>query len=514
MCKRSAVALNWSEEAVSEVRKAPDFVQPLIRAKAEKYASEKKITTITTELLAELRGGFNVVHNKSHLSKHEGIERFHANTGDLPIYSGFNSKPSVHAGASGKSLNEKDAASVSEKLFDNLLPVEKAVAYIHIPFCIKNCDFCAFYRNRTDADRMDEYADALVKEIKITGKKLFSSGFLLNAVYIGGGTPTDLSELSLGKLLDAVRQWYPMANDCEITLEGRLFGFSDRKIDVCLEKGVNRFSFGVQSFDTRLRQSVGRILSRDKILDRLSFITSLNQAAVAVDLIYGLPGQSLEGWKRELETLTEETSVDGCSIYQLNLFPGTPITEKIREGRLPPPADFKQQADFFRFSNAFFRNRFAVRASLRHWKISSRERSLYNIYSKYGYTCIPSGCGAGGNIGNYRLMQGMSLDSYYRQVEQVSKPVGMIAEKDTDDSQFGRITGLIEEFSGFNLSDLPCPESGEKSAFYNPLFSQWEKAGMIVSEKQGNIRLTEAGEFWNVNIVQNIIDYYKWKRNR
>ena len=512
MNKKSTAALSWSEEAVFEVGKAPDFVQPMIRAKAEKFAVEKNISTITPELLRELRGGYNVVDTENNQLLTAGIEKFYAKTGDYPIYSGFNCKPSVHAGSSGRSLDDEEAALVSETLFKNVSSGEKAVAYIHIPFCLKNCDFCAFYKNRTDPDKMNIYADALVSEIEITGRKIIDSGILLNAVYIGGGTPTDLSDKSLEKILGAVRKWYPLSNDCEITVEGRLYGFSDKKIDACLENGVNRFSFGVQSFNTELRRSVGRILSREKILERLSYITSLNQASTAIDLIYGLPGQSLEDWEKELETVIDETSLDGCSIYQLNLFPGTPLTEKIKDGRLPPPADFRLQADLFSFSNTYFKNKFAVRASLRHWKFSTRERSIYNIYSKYGYTCIPAGCGAGGNIGSYRLMQGLSLDDYYKQIIQGIKPVGFMAEKDPDQNLFGWITGLIEEYSGFSFSNLQNNNDMNPAEIFKPLFNQWLQAGMIRSDMHGNIMLTEAGEFWNVNIVQNIIDFYKWKR--
>ncbi len=504
--------LIWSEEAVLEVKKAPGFVQPLIRTKAEKYAAEKGITTITSELLSELRSSYNVVGNKTAAAGNEGIEQFYADVGDSSLYTGFKGKPNIHPGSSGRLLDGNEAYAVSGTLLNNIAADEKAVAYIHIPFCMKNCDFCAFYRNRTDCKDMDIYISALVKEIEITGRKLIESKVLLNAVYIGGGTPTDLSAGSLDKLLSAVNKWYPLSNDCEITVEGRLYGFRDNKIDICLKNGVSRFSFGVQSFNTVLRRSVGRIQSKDDLLDRLSYITSLNQASVAVDLIYGLPGQSLEEWQTELTTLTNETDVDGCSIYQLNLFPGTPITEKIEDSRLPSPADFREQADLFLFSNKYLKNIPAARASIRHWKLSSRERSLYNIYSKYGYTCIPAGCGAGGNVGRYSVMQGMDLESYYTLIEKGEKPFGYISEKDADYRLFGNITGSFEEYLGINMRKLGEIYGVRVLDIFEPLFHQWETAGMIVRDNFENVSLTGAGEFWNVNIVQNIIDYYKWKR--
>ena len=84
-------------------------------------------------------------------------------------------------------------------------------------------------------------------------------------------------------------------------------------------------------------------------------------------------------------------------------------------------------------------------------------------------------------------------------------------KKDPDYRLFGAITGAIEEFLGFNINTLSKKYQKSLLDLFEPLFEQWENAGMISSEKCGNIKLTEAGEFWNVNIVQNIIDYYKWK---
>ena len=200
MNKKSTAALSWSEEAVFEVGKAPDFVQSMIRAKAEKFAVEKNISTITPELLRELRGGYNVVDTENNRPLTAGIEKFYAKTGDYPIYSGFNLQTICFMLAHPEEVLTMKRLLLSRKtLFKDVSSGEKAVAYIHIPFCLKNCDFCAFYKNRTDPDKMNIYADALVSEIEITGRKIIDSGILLNAVYIGGGTPTDLSDKSLEK---------------------------------------------------------------------------------------------------------------------------------------------------------------------------------------------------------------------------------------------------------------------------------------------------------------------------
>ena len=102
-------------------------------------------------------------------------------------------------------------------------------------------------------------------------------------------TPTAFSPDDIRLVMGAVKKYLPLANDCEITLEGRIHNFSDAKMDAAIESGVNRFSLGVQTFNTQIRQSVMRVDDRDTIIRRLDKLCSYNNASVVCDMIYGFP---------------------------------------------------------------------------------------------------------------------------------------------------------------------------------------------------------------------------------
>ena len=127
--------------------------------------------------------------------------------------------------------------------------------YLHIPFCVKKCDYCDFY-SVTDAALMDAYTDALVREIRLYGEK--AAGYVTDTVYLGGGTPSYLGEARLCRILRAVREHFSLAENAEITIECNPESTDRRLLEALLSSGANRLSFGVQAaHDDELRR-IGR----------------------------------------------------------------------------------------------------------------------------------------------------------------------------------------------------------------------------------------------------------------
>ncbi len=154
---------------------------------------------------------------------------------------GISRKYAIHAGMTGGETRPG-------KPFDWLcreISATKAdtpsMAYIHIPFCTNRCHFCGFYSESSIPSVMSDYTRALVNEIEISGRLLRQAGCQLQAVYLGGGTPTDLDAADLSSLLRSIHSELPLGRDCELTVEGRLFGFDDDKISAALDGGANRF---------------------------------------------------------------------------------------------------------------------------------------------------------------------------------------------------------------------------------------------------------------------------------
>lgn len=438
------------------------------------------------------------------------IDDFYANTDDEPIYAGFKNKVDVHVGISGSMVFKTNG--LWDKISSENDQSAKRALYLHIPFCLARCRFCSFYQSHTKPDELEKYTDYIIKELQLTAKSNFAKSKPFDAVYFGGGTPTDLSVSSFKKILSLIKESFPLTNDCEITVEGRITGFDDNKIETCVNHGVNRFSFGIQSFDSNVRKQMGRIESQETILKRLNEIKNISNTMISVDLIYGLPDQNIAIWENDLKRAYETEAIDSVSIYNLKFLPGSPIQDLVNNKKLNPPASLREQADIFMFTKDFFSKINANRHGLRHWSFSNRERSIYNFIPKYEQTVLPVGCGAGGKTGNYKLMQRLELDDYYKLIDNNQKPIKMAVELYNDIEINGYFIGVLEEFLqiDFDIAEKKFKQADLFNRF-KPLLNQWEKAGMINIEGK-LVKLTTAGEFYNVNIAQNIIEFYNWSK--
>ncbi len=496
------MAVKWTSEAKELIKAAPLFVQPMIRKSIEKQAAKEGLSQITAEFVTKLREA-----REGGSSSEKKLSDFYASGGDDPLVSGFPVKGEfVHPGGKGDAVSTeglwKKISQVDEK-------AGRRALYIHIPFCVARCLFCPFYQSRTRVEELADYAGYIRKELSMVSGTVLGDSMPLNAIYLGGGTPTDLSAQDLSELIRLIRDSFPVAGDCEITVEGRINGFTDKKVEACLNSGVNRFSFGVQSFNTAIRQQMGRIENRETILKRLEEISSDGRAMISVDLIYGLPDQIREIWMEDLRTVTDAHSVDSVSIYNLKNLPGSPIQSMVDRGKLSKPASMEEQAALFRVTRDFMGNQSCKRLGLRHWAFSNRERSIYNFIPKYNHSCIPVGNGAGGSVGGYSIYQKMNPADYRSFIDRGEKPIA-VASKVSELSLFeGLVAGGLEEFRMVNLRNLQR-ETGDETIVsrMSPLLDQWHGAGIVHwDHSSGVMRMTEAGEFHNVQLIQNFIEY-------
>ena len=162
-------------------------------------------------------------------------------------------------------------------------PIEVPCAvYLHIPYCRSRCSFCNFYYGQASETEIADYALLLEREIREWGPRIRGT---VNAVYFGGGSPGILTPEAIRRVLSAVRESVPLANDAEITWETRVEDLDDARLEAVLAGGVNRFSVGVQTFDTALRRALGRTSAKETVLKTLSRLAVCNQAAVTVDLL-------------------------------------------------------------------------------------------------------------------------------------------------------------------------------------------------------------------------------------
>ncbi|WP_337873919.1 radical SAM family heme chaperone HemW [Exiguobacterium sp.] len=212
----------------------------------------------------------------------------------------------------------------------------KAV-YLHIPFCEHICYYCDFNKVFLKNQPVDEYLDALEREMVLTLEAFPTER--IETIFIGGGTPTALNEAQMGRLMDMVRRHLlPFASDdLEYSVEANPNFVSTEKLDTMKAGGVNRLSFGVQTFDDGGLERIGRTHRADDVFE------TVNEAAkrfdnISIDLMFGLPEQTLEQIDRDLE-LALQLPIQHVSSYSLILEPHTVFAIQDRKGKLRLPGE-------------------------------------------------------------------------------------------------------------------------------------------------------------------------------
>lgn len=417
-----------------------------------------------------------------------------------PLRFAFAKKRSAHAGgAATPVMPDQQPLIFNDLLQSEGKKTDKRCLYVHVPFCRVRCTFCNFFQNAASRKLVDEYFEALMKELKMKAQTPWAQSGIFHAVYIGGGTPTDLSAKQIELLGKAIHDLFPLATDAEITLEGRINRFSDETFDRSLEGGFNRFSFGIQSFNTQVRRSAKRLDDREVVLDRISSLSQTQQAPIILDLLYGLPHQNLDVFNQDLEDFMS-TGAHGIDLYQLIVGGSAPMLNLVEKGKVPPPATTPEKASMYQAGVEFMNKHHVKQLSVNHWARDNRERSLYNSLAKTYAEVMPVGCGAGGNIGGFSFMQHRSLDKYMELMNKGEHPLAMMMRQSELESLFSSLKAGFD--SGIiRRSALPAFEGKDSFDYLKPLFQLWEENG-LVELSDDYLVLTVAGSFWSVSLAQ------------
>ena len=217
--------------------------------------------------------------------------------------------------------------------------------YIHIPFCRQKCAYCDFYSLPSREDKMDAYTDALIRHIREVAPR--TESHRVDTVYFGGGTPSYLGAERLRGILRAVMKGCPVTRDAEITLEANPDSACDIKALRTLHRaGFNRLSLGVQSADDGLLRAIGRIHTFAQVQQSVTAARKAGFRNISMDLIYGLPGQTMQQWEDTLSAVIA-LAPEHISCYGLKLEPGTPLYERRLEETFP---DDDAQADMYLYA--------------------------------------------------------------------------------------------------------------------------------------------------------------------
>ena len=192
--------------------------------------------------------------------------------------------------------------------------------YIHVPFCVKKCSYCAFVSRHPRQDELAEYPDLLLRELQLCP----TPPEPLTSIYFGGGTPSLLRPQQIDRLLDRIAGQIGITADAEITLEANPGTVTLQSLREFRNAGINRLSLGIQSFNDHVLASLGRIHSSTESYQAYRDARSAGFTSVSIDLIHSLPGQTLDQWSTELSCAVE-LQPEHLSIYGLTIEQDTPF---------------------------------------------------------------------------------------------------------------------------------------------------------------------------------------------
>ena len=284
--------------------------------------------------------------------------------------------------------------------------------YIHIPFCVKKCDYCDFLSFAADEQTQKSYVAALQKELAFYGAKYKDRR--ITTIFIGGGTPSWLKEDYMQAIMETVYHYFSVEQDAEITIECNPGTITEHKFEVYRRIGINRLSIGLQSTDDQELKMLGRIHTYKDFLDTYTLAREVGFQNINVDLMSGIPFQTLGGWEDTLKKVAE-LGPEHISAYSLIIEEGTPFYEKYGEGERAEARRRRElpDEDTERMMYQFTKNIL--------WSYGYHRYEISN-YAKEGYECrhnlgywnrteyLGIGTGAASLINNQRFVEGGEIE--------------------------------------------------------------------------------------------------------
>lgn len=203
--------------------------------------------------------------------------------------------------------------------------------YIHIPFCVKKCDYCDFLSAPADLETKEKYVEALINEIKLNKNKM--SEYVVDTVFIGGGTPSLLEESQISKIMSVLKDNCNMSENPEITIECNPGTITERKLWEYKKSGINRISFGLQSANDQELKSIGRIHNYAGFLESYNLARKCGFDNINVDLMSALPGQTLKSYEETLNKVVR-LEPEHISAYSLIVEENTLMYDRVKKAQI------------------------------------------------------------------------------------------------------------------------------------------------------------------------------------
>jgi len=286
--------------------------------------------------------------------------------------------------------------------------------YIHVPFCVRRCLYCDFITYAGQQAWLPAYVEAAIKEVHLLGSSRAKTDEPAQTVYFGGGTPSLLSIGQVKALLTAVERSFLLAENAEITLEANPGTLTLDYLRELRAIGVNRLSLGVQSFSDAELAQLGRIHTREEALQSILWAKQAGFENLSLDLIFGLPKQSLRAWEYNLQEIMK-IHPEHLSLYNLIVEDGTPLAKQIANGEIPAPDD-DVAADMYELTMDFLTSAGYEQYEISSWATSPEFESRHNKAYWQMTPYLGVGAAAAGFAENVRTLNTPSIPEYVQRI--------------------------------------------------------------------------------------------------
>jgi oxygen-independent coproporphyrinogen-3 oxidase len=357
--------------------------------------------------------------------------------------------------------------------------------YIHIPFCKRKCKYCSFVSFDNRGKDIPAYIDALKKEFELR-----SVDGTIETVYFGGGTPSLLLPEQLGDVFSFIRQNFRMADDAEISMEANPGTVDLKYLSDIKQSGINRLSLGIQSFNDAELRMLGRIHSSIEAKDAVRDVRKAGFDNLNLDLIYGLPGQTVDDWNTSLQEALDFYP-EHLSLYALTLEPEEPLFKKIETGKLPQiSAD--TAANQYELAEELLKKNGYCHYEISNWARVGRECRHNLVYWQQG-EYLGVGVAAHSYIEKRRSANTGDLDKYINSLLRNTLPPQDVAEIIDPELEISEAIILgLRLCDGININDFENRFGIDIIKQYGRQIEELLNFGLI-EKKQDSVRLTPRG---------------------
>ncbi|MGO8806835.1 MAG: coproporphyrinogen-III oxidase family protein [Candidatus Bathyarchaeia archaeon] len=360
-----------------------------------------------------------------------------------------------------------------------------------IPFCDGRCSFCYFPVNCEKHD-IAAYIEALKSALHRYSETKYVKSTVFDEIYVGGGSPSVLSETQIADVIDYCRGNFAFSEGCTTKFTACTFGLTDKKIHLLASREVDQLDIGIQTFEDAFRKNLTlRDGSKDAV-DKLKAVKK-NGLHLSIDLLYNLPGQTMEQWRGDIKQALE-LEVESVDCYPLDLYADTPLARRVAGGELPSPGDYRKELEMYMEAYDIFKQNGYFPTC--HNRFSRLKEDRGKVSSEV------VGSGAGffmGHLGNFQYSDINDVKGYVASVQQGSFPLASLATLSKAD-KMRKAMMLIYVRQRLDRKDFR-DEFGKfpEEAFPDAIERLKQKGLIEVTDEE--IRLSEKGDPWRFNIA-------------